>query len=106
MTYEQYWHGDPLMVGAFYKAEKLRQERMDAEAWLQGAYFKQAIESSIGNAFLAKGQTPAKYPERPYLAEEKEKAKQTEEQQTAFARLYMMQMVEAGKNWGKMSMMN
>ena len=101
MSYQEYWHGDPLMVGAFRKAEKMRQERMDAEAWVQGAYFKAAIESSIGNAFLPKGHTPAKYPEQPYLTRQRELEKQTEEQQIAFAKLYMMQMVEAGKNWGK-----
>ena len=48
MTYEQYWYGDPLMVRAFYKADKFRREREDMNAWLQGVYFKKAIEASIG----------------------------------------------------------
>lgn len=105
MTYDEYWYGDPLMVRAFYKAEKIRQERMDAEAWLNGIYFKRAIESSIGNAFRAKHSDAIEYPDGPLLTEakrrEQEEAQQTIEQQTAFAKLYMMQMMEAGKNWGK-----
>ena len=101
MTSEQYWYGDPLMVRAFYKAEKIRRELSDEKAWLQGIYFKLAIESSVGNAFRAKGATPEQYPEVPMLTAERQKAKQTEDQQKAFARLYMMQMVEAGKNWGR-----
>lgn len=101
MTYEQYWYDDPLMVRAFYKADQLRRERADTDAWLNGLYVKKAIESTIGNAFRAKGTQPEKYPGKPILTEERELKKQTEEQQKAFARLYMMQMVEAGKNWGK-----
>ena len=105
MTYEQYWYADPLMVRAFYKADKLRRERIDLEAWLHGVYVREAIASSIGNAFLAKGKKPVEYPESPHLlAERIEKERlerQTIEEQTAFAKLYMMQMMEAGKNWGK-----
>lgn len=103
MTYEQYWFDDPKIAGVFRKAEKLRQERIDAEAWLQGSYFAHAIEATIGNAFREKGQTPAKYPVLPYLAEEKEQKRVTEEQEAAFAQLWMIQFCEAGKNWGKNS---
>lgn len=105
MSYEQYWYGDPLMVGAFRKAEKLRQERVDYEAWLHGIYMRDAINSSIGNAFLPKGRSPLKYPAAPLLSEEnfknRGKTVKDEEQEAAFAKLWMTQMCEAGKNWGK-----
>ena len=101
MTYEQYWYDDPKIAGVFRKAEKLRQERFDAEAWLQGSYFAHAIEATIGNAFREKGQTPAKYPKIPFLAEEKEQKRINEDQEAAFAHIWMVQFCEAGKNWGK-----
>lgn len=99
MTYEKYWYGDPLMVRAFYKAEKVRQERADADAWLHGLYVARAVESTICNAFLPKGKLPQQYPKMPYLLEEKQKreeeARRTAEQERAFAQLYMMQMMES-----------
>ena len=105
MTYDEYWYGDPLMVRAFYKADKIRKERDDAAAWLRGLYVRDAIASTIGNAFLGKGKQPFEYPDSPYLTAEKireeKERRQTEEEQTAFARLWMLQFCEAGKNWGK-----
>ena len=101
MTYEQYWYDDPRIAGAFRKAEKLRQEREDTSAWLHGIYFARAIEATIGNAFREKGSPPAKYPELPLLAEEKERKRVSEEQEAAFAKMWMMQFCEAGKDWGK-----
>ena len=109
MTYEQYWYGDPLMVGAYYKAEKIREELRDIDAWKQGMYVANAIECTIGNAFLSKGKEPAKYPKQPILTEERvrketERRKKTEEikaQEAVFAKAYMMSMMETGKNWGK-----
>lgn len=106
MTYDQYWYGDVSMVGAFRKAERLRQERVDAEQWLQGVYFMNAIQATIGNVFLKKNATPISYPEIPMIAAKKERVAkerqaEREERDRAFARMWMTQMVEAGKNWGK-----
>lgn len=47
-------------------------------AWLQGAYFRSAIMSSIGNAFLKKGQKAAEYPESPIMTENNNKPKYDE----------------------------
>lgn len=38
MTYDQYWYGDVNMAKAYREADKLRQERTNTEAWLQGMY--------------------------------------------------------------------
>ena len=105
MTYEQYWYGDPLMVRAFFKADQIRREREDMNAWLQGVYFKKAIESSIGNAFREKGQQPAEYPDGPILTAEKrrkeEERRRTKEQEIAAAKAYMEQFVKAFGRAGK-----
>lgn len=107
MTYEQYWYGDPLMVRAFYKAEQLRQQRVNDEAWLKGAYVYRAMQAalSVSEFFRGKGQRPDEYPKKPIAlnaAEETEVDKeQREEQEAVYAKAYMMNMVMAGKNWHK-----
>lgn len=111
MTYEQYWYGDVWMVGAFREAEKLRLQRVNAEAHLQGAYFYEALlcVAPVLHAFAKKGTKPGKYSSKPYdlygdksiKEEESEKQKEErEEKERLIAKLYMNQMFSAGKNWG------
>lgn len=68
MTYEQYWYGDVWMVEAFREAEKLKQQRTNAEAWLQGMYVYDAVSklAPILHAFAKKGTKPQPYLEKPY----------------------------------------
>lgn len=103
MTYDQYWFGDVWMVRAFHKAEKMRQMQMDNAAWLTGLYVKAALESTVCNMFSGKSAEKAKYPELPLMYEQQQKeqkSKELEEQEAAKARLYMYNMVRAGKDWG------
>lgn len=109
MTYEQYWYGDPLMVRAYYKAQKLREEQADTQAWMNGMYFAKAIEATIMNAFKKRSETPTEYPSMPITIkrreEEREKTEEEkrklEESETAFAKLWMNNFMLVGKNWGK-----
>lgn len=105
MTYEQYWYGDPLMVRAFYQAEKIRRKRVDEEAWLYGLYFLRALDAIVGNAFRKSGTPLAEYPKEPlHVTSDKDAAlseEQREENEATFALAYMTSMVEVGKNWGK-----
>lgn len=105
MTYEQYWYGDPLMVRAFCKADKLRRERADEEAWEHGLYVLSALNATVGNMFKKQGQTPFEYPSEPFsLTIKKEKAKKTEEdeeKEALWAKAWMSSFVQAGKNWSK-----
>ena len=106
MTYEQYWYDDPMMVRAFYKADKLRRERMDEEAWLNGLYILRALDATVGNAFRQKGQQPVTYPKEPQsLSERRERDEarkaRDEEQEATLALAWMSSFVQAGKNWGK-----
>lgn len=43
MTYDQYWNQDGMLVRAYRKADEIRQERANTDAWLLGAYFYQAM---------------------------------------------------------------
>lgn len=100
MTYEQYWYGDPLMVRAFYEADKVRQRRMNDEAWLYGAYVLRALEATVCNLFRKSGTPPATYPRQP-VWEETQAEKRDEEQEAVWAEAYMANMVLAGQSWGK-----
>ena len=103
MTYEQYWFGDVWMVRAFHKAEKIRQMQMDNAAWLTGLYVKSALESTVCNMLSGKNAEKAKYPEIPLMYDQQQKEQESaerEKQEAAKARLYMYNMVRAGKEWG------
>lgn len=105
MTYDQYWYGDPLMVRAFYKANKLKREMDDETAWTNGLYVLSALNATVGNMFKKQGQTPFEYPSEPFSAsnkrERKAKTEEQEEQEATWALAWMSSFVNAGKNWGK-----
>lgn len=106
MTYDQYWYGDPLMVRAFYKADQIRQERMDEQAWLFGVYTLGALKTAIGNALPRKGEPPLEYPKEPISTtinrEKQEKLEEKrKEQEAVWALAWMTSFVSAGKNFGK-----
>ena len=106
MTYDQYWgSNDQELLREYREADKLRQERANTEAWLHGAYIAKAIEATIGNAFIEKGAKKAEYPKTPIpLIKEKKpdiEPEQKKQNEALAAQAYMMQMVMAGKNWGK-----
>ena len=108
MTYEQYWFGDVHMARAFFKAEKLRQKRMNDEAWLYGAYVMRALDATVCNAFRKKSDPPSEYPKQPIWNDEwdeddvrQETTKEREESEALFAEAYMTNMMLAGRDWGK-----
>ena len=99
MTYDQYWYEDPQMVRTFREADKLRQARVNEEAWLNGVYVAYAVASTIGNAYREKGMPKVDYPEKPIEFREPEKV--DEDTEALMAQVYMNNMVRAGRNWGK-----
>lgn len=105
MTFDQYWYGDVRMTKFFVEADRLRQERMNDEAWLQGMYFFHAMSSALHNSNRTKNSDPiAEYPAKPYEIYKKKETKQErearEEAERLQAKLYMNQMMRVGKNWG------
>lgn len=93
------------MTKAFVEADRLKQERMNDEAWLQGMYFFNAMSSALHNSRRTKVSDPiAEYPSKPYEIYKKQETKQErearEEAERLQAKLYMQQMMRAGKHWG------
>lgn len=105
MTFDQYWYGDVRMTKAFVEADRLRQARMNNEAWLQGMYFFHAMSSALSNSHRTKKSDPiSEYPSQPYdifpKHETRKEREDREEQERLQAKLYMQQMMRVGKNWG------
>lgn len=58
MPYELYWDGRPELVIPYRRADILRQKRENNNAWLQGAYIRLAVASTLDKK--------AKYPKQPF----------------------------------------
>lgn len=75
MTYEQYWEGDSWLVKDYRKAQELKRDEMNWQAWLQGMYIYEAIAdiAPILHPFAKKGTRARKYTEKPYEFKKPEK---------------------------------
>lgn len=81
------------------------QRKANREAWLHGIYVQDAI-TAVASAILSgkKKRDTYEYPKQPHgelQPQRVEERKISQEQEELLAELYMRQMVEAGKNWGK-----
>ena len=82
MTAHDYWHGDPCMLIAYRKADIIKRDRMNYEAWLNGAYVYSALcaVSPLLNA-LSKQHKANPYVEKPIAAKSKPKKLNKAEQE-------------------------
>ena len=84
----EFWHLTPhtlqLIAQGYNIALKRQIEHDNAIAHLQGAYFAEALASTVGNMFASKTAKRHEYPDKPYdldlddNREEKEKERQLE----------------------------
>ena len=78
MTPEQYWDGESWLKKAYREAYRIRMENeeriRDSQAWLQGVYIREALQSIalIVNGFVPRGASPQPYPSKPRLEEAEE----------------------------------
>ena len=75
MTEGQYWDGDAVLAKHYRKAEELRRERANRQAWLQGMYVYDAIARllPVMHAFAKKGAKAEPYVPEPYPLNERER---------------------------------
>lgn len=68
MSDEQYWDKDPMLVKYYRKAEKLKNRKLNQQAWLQGAYIYDSLirVAPLLHAFAKKDIKPIPYAEEPY----------------------------------------
>ena len=106
MSAEEYWFGKPWLAQYYYRAEKHRLERVNFDAWLNGAYTARALSATVGNMFIKDKSDAIEYPTEPIpLFGEREKTPEEkveeEDREALFAKAWMAQMMQVGKNWGK-----
>lgn len=79
MTWTQFWIDEPELAVAYRKSEMIRKRRRNEELWLQGVYFAEALNATVGNMF-SKGQKHP-YPAEPFpiTAAEQEERREREE---------------------------
>ena len=75
-------------------------KRVDMEAWLTGRYVHEALSAVLSAALGKKGRTPYKYPSQPYSAQEAAQAPKDDDRDALRAKIYMRQMMRAGRHWG------
>lgn len=74
VTWDEFWHGDYTRLKYYRKAHELKQQEANYNAWLQGAYFYEALcdVAPILHAFAKAGTKPIPYREKPYGKESQE----------------------------------
>ena len=81
MSVKEFWEDNPDLFWAYrfsyYTKLKTEQEIFNNNAWLQGAYFHEAVSVALCNAF---GKQKVKYSEKPYNFDNTKE--QTKEQQS------------------------
>lgn len=94
MTYEQYWEQDCELVKYYRRAAQIRQDLKNQDAWLQGAYFYEALcdASPLLRAFAKKGTKAQPYRKEPfdlYSKQDRPKRKKVEKKNDDKAKAYM-----------------
>lgn len=88
MTYEQYWLGSVDLVRYYHKAQKMKEQRINEQLWLQGKYFYDAL-CAASPAFRALSKRgPYPYIEKPYSITT-EQTREEKQKKTEKAKAFM-----------------
>jgi len=96
MTPEQFWDGDNDLPRDYRQADKMRIDRANQIAWLQGMYFYEALAdiAPVMRAFVKNGTRAHPYPTKPFDLdggkEKKEKKTKKEKYDPGIAYMEMM----------------
>lgn len=86
MSYDEFWHGKPILAKYYREKHKLEIEQTNQQLWLQGLYIYDAFAVVLGNAFSKKKN---KYIEKPFELfppTEEELERKAEETRKAFVK--------------------
>ena len=90
MSVKEFWESDPDLFWAYrfsyFNKFKNEQQMINSKAWLQGAYFYEAISVALSNSF-GKAGNKLKYSEKPYNFEESENSSKIEKNNNAVIEL-------------------
>lgn len=63
MTYDEFWHGEPIMAKYYAERYKLMRKQKNEEMWVNGMYTLNALQVALNNAF---DKHKIKYVEKPF----------------------------------------
>ena len=92
MSSDEFWHGDVFLAKAYRKAQRLREDMMNQQYWLQGMYFYEAIcdASPIFNPYAKRGTKPHPYPSEPYAIHAPTKTEQENKEKKQMEKVKQM----------------
>ena len=104
VSYELFWHLNPAKLKYFFLAQKKRRQAEDERDYLLGLYVREALRSTVCNAFLwkRKGAAPDQYPAKPFLRDlpaEQENRRMTEDEKQRAVDLFFAQEKVRRVNW-------
>lgn len=88
MSYDEFWHGNADLPRYYRKAYKLRQEKVNQDAWLNGLYVYDALTSAMSHLSSNKSHHKA-YAEKPYSFDSKKNAEEKVIEEQAKAEMWM-----------------
>ena len=65
MTTEEFWNGEPRVLGSYIKMHERKLDEMNYNSWLIGLYVHKAIGTTLANMFGNKNSIKEKYFEKP-----------------------------------------
>lgn len=65
MTTEEFWDGEPRVVGSYIKKHEKELDEMNYNSWLIGLYVQKALVTTLGNMFGDKNSVKDTYFEKP-----------------------------------------
>lgn len=92
MTYDEYWHGEPIRARYYQQKHKIDIEQRNQELWLQGLYIYDAIAVALSNSFSKNSRQ--KYMDKPF-----ELFPKTEEQKEDEAKKIRQALYEKLNAW-------
>ena len=92
MSYDEYWHGEPIRARYYREKHKVEIEQRNQELWLQGLYIYNAFAVVLSNSFSKNSHQ--KYIEKPI-----ELFPKTEEQKEAESKKIRQAMYEKLNAW-------
>lgn len=107
-TYGDYLKMSPAELQVYGDGSQVYMNRL---AWMIGIYVQDAVAACLSAAFAKKGSRDVyKYPARPHeslqpMSQEEKRniddGMTKEEREVLLAKIYMSQMLQAGKHWGR-----
>lgn len=63
MTAEEYWHANPSLIYNYERSYEAKRQLKEQELWLQGAYIRSALSSTVVPVGIADSRTVRNLPE-------------------------------------------